>query len=355
MISGNEIKSGHELSLFFAGGLANKNYLIKAIFGNHYSEQYIGKIWQWRISQVVKKKKINSSLLINEVCNPLSVFYNKQKYFHVPSWISSEVDISVEMSSLMNNRGLKSDLSRIRKNKLNFEITNESDQFQDFYYNMYLPYTIKVHDNRAVIQQYEHMMEEFENCELLLLKKEQEYIAGILIYYTKNKARLWRSGIKDGNFDYVVKDRAKGALYYFSIIYLKEKNAKNISLGDSRAFLNDGILQYKKKWGINISNTSEPGFMIKPLDKTDGVKSFLLNNPFIIKKKRKLNGAVFVEDYKIISMNQFKKIYKNYFLPGMNRLYVYGFRNTDCRATKEFVPSEFSDKVTLYSLEDYFK
>ncbi len=286
MILGKEINSRHELALFFAGSEESKNYLIKSAFGNFYNEQYIGKIWLWRISNVVKKKRINSSLMVTEVYNPLSVFYNKHKYFYVPCWIPLEVDISVEMSSLIKNRGLKSDLSRIRKNKLNFELTNEPDRFHDFYYNMYVPYTIKAHDNRAVVHQYEYMKEEFKNCDLLLLKKDQEYIAGILIYYMKNKARLWSSGIKDGNFDYVIKDRAKGALYYFSILCLKEKGIKNLSFGYSRAFLNDGVLQYKKKWDSALVGRSERCFLIKPLSKKDGVKSFLLNNPFIFYKKK---------------------------------------------------------------------
>jgi hypothetical protein len=295
--------------------------------------------------------------MVTEVYKPLSVFYNKQKYFYVPWSISSEVDISVKMSSLIINRGLKSDLSRIRKNKLNFELTNEPDRFQDFYYNMYVPYTIKAHDNRAFVHRYEHMKEEFKYCDLLLLKKEQEYIAGILIYYMKNKARLWLSGIKDGNLDYVIKDRAKGALYYFSILCLKEKGIKNLSFGYSRAFLNDGVLQYKKKWGVNIINTTDLGdlgFLIKPLNKTDGVKNFLLNNPFIFYKKGKLNGAVFIENKETISTKQFEKIYKKYFLSGMNRLFIYRFRDSDCRATNDLVPSELSEKLILSSLKNHF-
>lgn len=354
VIKGKEIKSSHELSIFFAGNAESKHYFIKSVFGDFYDEQYIGRAWLWRISHVVKKRRINPSLMITEVHHPLSVFYNKQKYFYVPGWVSLESDISIAMSKLMKSRSLKSDLSRIRKSKLDFELTNELDRFSDFYYNMYLPYTNKAHDNRAVIHQYEDMKSEFKNCDLLLLKKEQEYIAGILINYVKNKARLWSSGIKNGNLKYVTKDRAKGALYYFSILCLREKGFQTLEFGYSRAFLNDGALQYKKKWNPNISITPYRGFLIKPANKTDGVRSFLLNNPFIFYKKKKLNGAVFIESQESISIKQFKKIYKNYFLSGMHRLYIYRFRDSDSGETKSIVPSELRDKVKFQSLENFF-
>jgi len=356
MILGKEIKSRHELSLFFAGSVQSKNYLTKSAFGDFYNEQYIGKIWLWRISHVVKKKRINSSLMVTEVYNLLSVFYNKQKCFCVPCHIASEIDISKNFTSFLKKPSFKADLRSLRRNKLKIEVTKNLSLLNYFYHNMHTPYIKKVHGNRAILLPYEYVKEIFNNCDLYLLKKEKVYIAGVLVVYSeKGKARLWILGIKDGSRNYVIKDRAIGVLNYLAILHLKEKGIKKVNLGFSRAFFSDGVLQSKQKWDSALIGRSESCFLIKPLSRKDGVKSFLLNNPFIFYQKRQLNGAVFVENNKAISMEQFKKIYKNYFLPGMHKIYIYRFRGSDCLETKEFVPSEFCDNVTLSSLENYFK
>jgi hypothetical protein len=356
MILGKETKSRHKLALFFAGRVEDKNYFVKSVFGNYYNEQHIGKIWLWRISHVVKKRKINSSLIVTEVYNLLSFFYNKRKCFCIPRWISSEVDISKNFTSFSKKPSFKADLRSIKRNKLKIEITKNQSLLYYFYHNMYTPYIKKVHGNTAILNQYEYVKERFNNCELYLLKKEKIYIAGVLVVYSeKDKSRLWILGIKDGSRNYVIKDRAIGALNYLTILHLKEKGIKKVNLGSSRSFFNDGVLQSKKKWNAALTGRSESCFLIKPFSREEGVKSFLLNNPFIFYKKRQLNGAVFVENNKAISMEQFKKIYKNYFSSGMHKIYIYRLRGSDCWETKEFVPPEFCDKVTLSSLENYFK
>jgi len=280
------------------------------------------------------------------------ILFKKRKCFYVPCWIYGEIDISVDDSSLIKSKSLKSDLRKIRKNKLHFELTNELSQFHNFYYNMYLPYITKCHGNRAVIVIYDSMEKEFKNCDLLFVKKGKEYIAGALIAYTKNRAHLRFLGVKEGNSDYV-KEGAIGALYYFPVHYLKEKGYKRLRLGGTRAFLKDGVLWYKKKWGLQIIDTHQMGFLIKPLSKTVGAKGFFLNNPFIYMDKTRVNGAIFVESNQSFSKEDFRKMYKSYYLPGISKLFIYRFGKGDSKI-REVVPSEFSDKMTICSAESLF-
>lgn len=352
LIKGEEITSKQKLAIIYAGSEKNKNFLIALAFDAYYKENYIGKIWLWAIFKTVKKKYPECSLMVTEVPNVFRILFEKKKCFYIPCWILGEVDISVDTSSLIKNRSLKSDISRIRRNKLHLELTNELPKLHNFYYNMYLPYITKAHGNRAIIMKYDYMKKEFINCDLLLIKKEKEYIAGSLLAYTKNEARLWSLGVKDGNSDYV-KDGAIGATYYFAVHHLKAKGYKRVNLGASRAFLNDGVLQYKKKWGIQIVDRSKKSFLIKPLSKTEGIKGFFLNNPFIYIDKKGFNGAIFVETDQSFSKTDFEQIYKDYYLPGISKLFIYQFGEGNSRM-REIVPPEFSDRMTICSAESVF-
>lgn len=263
------------------------------------------------------------------------------------------MDISVDISSFVKNKSLQSDLRRIRSNRLSFELKNELPQFDNFYYNMYLPYITKRHGNQAFVMKYESMKEKFRNCDLLLIKKEKEYIAGILLAYEKDVARLWSIGVKDGNSDYI-KYGAIGALFYFSIHHLKGKGYKRVSFGLSRAFLNDGVLQYKKKWNLQMVDTDRLGFLFSPLSKTAAMKGFLLNNPFIYIKKPKINGAVFMESNQPLTKKDLQKIRDDYYLVGMNKLVIYKFGKHDSEI-QEVVPSALSERMTICSAECIFK
>ena len=357
IITGNEISSEKKLIIAFAGHEENKNLLTMLAFADSYEETCIGKKWLWKISGVVKKSNRDCSLMVAEVPNFLRSLSEKMKCFYLPSWLSGEIVFSVDKSALFKNRNssLKSDISKIKKNKLQFEVTNEPTQLKNFYYDMYLPFMTKVHGERSVIPSYDYVKSEFANRDsnmLLLIKKEDEYIAGIILLCKKNNTKLWSLGVKGGNIDHV-RDGAIGALFYFSILHAEEQGFTKIQFGGSRPFLKDGVLQYKKKWNQKIYNRKDVGFLIKPISETDGVKGFFVNNPFIYQDKTGLSGAIFVANDQSLSEKDFAKIYKEYYVRGLSKLVIFRLGETDSRALS-IVPPEFSDRITMCSAESIF-
>lgn len=357
-IMGDEISSGKKLVIFYAGRELDKNFLVRLAFDGTFEENYIGKKWLWQIPHIVKEGEHGCSLIVVEVPNSLRILSRKMKCLYIPSWVNGETDISVDNPSLFKHRNtsLKSDLTKIRRNKLQFEVTNDLYQLHNFFYNMYVPYITKVHSSRSKIMSYDYVKREFRKGglfnDLLLIKEHEEYIAGVLLHYKKNRAKLSTLGVKEGNLDYV-KDGAIGALFYFSVQYLAEKGATRIDFGGSRPFLKDGVLRYKRKWNQKISDKKEIGFLIKMVSKTEAVKGFFLNNPFIFEDKTGLNGAVFVESDQSLSKGDFVRIYKDYYLNGLSKLVIYQFGQT-IGEIKDIILPELSNKITVRSAESIF-
>lgn len=352
IITGNEISSGHRLTMIFAGREADKNFLNNLAFGSFCQQDYVGRKWLWRISETAQESSHDCDLMIAEVPRFYRTLLRKTECLYVPSWVSGEIDIS----SHIKKDSVKTDIRSIRKNRLHFEVTNEPSQLHNFYYNMYVPYITKAHGNRAIILSYDYVKRQFGKRglynDLLLIKEKEEYIAGILLGYTKNVGCIYSVGIKDGNLDYV-KDGAVGALFYFPTIYFKEKGYKKVNFGQSRAFLKDGVLQFKKKRSMQIIDTSKMSFLIKALSKTDGVMGFFLNNPFIYEDKTGFNGAIFVTSDQSLSKEAFAKIYKDYYIPGLSKLVIYRFGEAGDKMA-DIVPSEFSDRIKVCSAENVF-
>ncbi len=356
IISGEEITSHRTLSIIYAGAKINRNYFIKIAYNSSFSENYLGKVWLWKVFKVVKEKGHTCSLMVVAVDKPFCALFRNRECFHIPFWVSSLADISGASSFLAGNRSIKSDVTKITNNKLSFEITQNRSQFDNFYYNMYRPYVSQRHGDGAIISEYDYVRNQFKDNELLLIKKEDEYVAGALLVYEKERFGPVYMGVKDGNFDYVT-DGAVGAIFYFAIHRFKEKGYKQVDFGGSRAFLKDGVLRYKKmKGALQISCASRHGgiFFVEPSTNTPGLKAFLINNPFIFIDKGKIYGAVFVGSDYSFSRQTLKKMYKNYYFDGMSRLFIYQFGG-DSHKIEKILPLEFSEKIRFRSAVQLFQ
>ena len=332
IIMGDEISSRQKLIIIYVGHELGKNLLIKLAFGDSYSENYIGKKWLWNIPKIATEGNFNGSLMVIEVFRSFRIFFEKMNCFYIPLWIYGETNISIDNPLFIKSKSLESDIRRIKRSKFHFELTDDPSQLSNFYYNMYTPYITKAHGNISDIRSYDNVKRELsKHGELLLIKKENEYIAGILLRHKKNnRAKLSLIGVKDGNFDYV-RDGVIGALVYFSVSYLAEKGFTMFEHGGSRPFLKDGVLQYKKKWKQKICGRAKSGFLIKIRSKTNGAKGFFLNNPFIYEDKTGLSGAIFLANDRSFSREDFAKTYKDYHIEGLSKLEIYRFVKTGRR------------------------
>ena len=352
ILQGNEITSKQKLDILYGGTKENRYFLMRLAFNEPSAEIYIGKKWLWAAARILKKNGSSIALTVIEVPQSFKKFFTHNNYFFVPNWVYGEVDISFDISIFMENKSLNSDVRRIRKNNLTYEISRDLDQFHNFYSKMYVPYITGAHGRESVILNYDSMKEEFMNGELLLVTKKGEHIGGMAIIYSNHKPRLWCLGIKDGNMDYVI-DGAIGALFYFSVKYLKEKGFSTVNFDLSRSFLKGGVLQYKKKWGMKIVNATLMGMIFRPLVKTDGLKNFLINNPFICLRNKEFYGAIFIEEDRLLTDEDFTEFYKMYYLEGLSRMLIYQFGQKESH-NRNAVTKERSGKFTMSSAERLF-
>jgi hypothetical protein len=340
-----------KISIIYSGSEKHKNYLANLAFDDVENEIFIGR-WLWNFLKITKRERSACSLMVLEINKAFRRLFDNEKTFFVPCWISGEIDISIDTSSIIKTESLKSDIRRIRKNNLQFELATSPHQFDSFYNEMYLPYITFAHGNRAIKMKYSEMKKQLKNCDLLLIKKEKDYIGGILIIYENNVPRMWSAGIKDGSADFL-KVGVMGALYYYSVTYLKQKGYKKLHFGNSRAFLEDGVLQYKKKWGLKIVDSTKNGFLIMPLSFSIVTKEFFINNPFIYAGQDGFTGAIFLEKDRLNSEKYLKRIYKIYNVKGISNFDLYLFGD-QLKNVENNIPADLSDKVTIRSAENLF-
>ena len=358
--TGHEINSGMPFSILCAcnaryrthrgwDGIRNINYLCELAFGTSFKEHFHGRTWLWKLPRLMKRIEADYSLVIVQVHKENRKFLKSQNWFFIPNWVFGEINLPLD-EIVTKNSSVKSDLRRIRKHSLNYEVTRNNGRLKDFYYNMYVPYISKVHERNANIVTYDEIMAESQNLDLLLVGKNGKFIAGILIIYEEKEPRLWVIGIRDGNLEYV-KDGAVGALYHFSLRYLEDNGFEKVKSGYSRPFLSNGILQYKKKLSQKIIGVSLHHFALQVKTYSAEAKAFLQNNPFIFESQGSPHGAIFVEKTKELIPAYFEKIDKQYFHDGLSKLFIYSF-DRDFQAKQDSIPPSFAERIVVTSAAD---
>ncbi len=153
--------------------------------------------------------------------------------------------------------------------------------------------------------------------------------------------------MKDANTEYT-QNGVIGAIYHFCFEYLRQKGCDTVNLGRSRSFLNDGVLKYKRKWGMKVVSSSDTSFLLGVSSLTEGVKGFLSNNPFVYIDKTGLNAAIFLEPGKMSLHDEVRHAFRSYYTEGVSKIVLYYFGEAP-PVTTHVIPDELSDRITVSS------
>lgn len=318
LVEGREATSEQPLSLLCAGV---GSYVLDLAFGGFYRKERVGRIWLWNLPRAVRERGHGGALALIGVRDPYRRLVRLPGSFSIPAWVRGEVDLPLG-SAVLNSSSVKSDLRRIRNSGLASFVTKDPRHFHEFYHRMYVPYINEVHGRGAFIWPYEVMKREFRRCELLMVSKEGQPISGILITYARPTPRLWSLGVRDADRQYL-RDGAVTALFYYSFLHLEANGYQAADLGLSRPFLNDGVVRYKRKWGVRIVGTSVDWFVLMNLASTPGAHGFLRSHPFIHRDAAGLCGAIFVDSDWKSTPDTLNGIQRRYAIPGLATLRLY--------------------------------
>lgn len=192
----------------------------------------------------------------------------------------------------------------------------------DFFYNeMYAAHTQKRFEDLADLDSYDQMKDSFLKGFLLLIEEENKSVAGVLCEIQNSTLFARRTGILNGEEEYVRRG-ASSAEYYFALKFALEHGISKVDLLRSRPFFNDGVYNTKRKWGATVcldpQSQSWVFFFIPECSKK--VVTFFEINPMIIHEDGKLYGLVGWNSKNTLSEKDEKEFTVKYYSPGLNGL-----------------------------------
>jgi folate-dependent phosphoribosylglycinamide formyltransferase PurN len=340
-IHGIEKSSGCLLTVIFFGKERELHRLSDLLFSDLKTKEFLRKILFWNVMPYYRSNNFKADLIFINCDNFFSSFLARYGFLLIPEWISFKLNLFKTDSKSWKSKkskSLKDDLRKIRQQKYSYEITRDPKKFEYFFQQMYLPYIQKrFRESTVFLTRFNLMKLIFEKGTLLLVKRGNEYVSGIIIVLHKKTAKVHSLGVKEGKFEYV-RQGALAAIYYFSILWAEKNGYKWLDFGESSSFLNDGVLRYKKKWSLEIERSKyfRSNYGLKICNFSSGVRNFLADNPFIYLDQNKLKSAIIAKQNHTMTAKEVRAIIKSNSLGGLDCLMIISFGGFTEQATAFF-------------------
>ncbi len=335
-LDGEEASSGESLSVLCAAGNQTRNYLRDLLFREGVRETTLGRQWLWNLASARRAHRRGCSVIVIEAKPFVRELLDEEEWFFIPLWIVGTLALPIP-EEISKRKSIRSDIAAVSKAGLQYRVSKEQACFDDFYHNMYVPYVTKAHGSSVYVTPHDEMWSRLARGELILLNDGNDDVAGLTILYEAPRPRLWTLGVRDGN-PLESQRAALAALYPVCFQYLVANEHDSVNLGLSRAFLEDGVLRFKRKWGQKIVDTAKARIALKVVADTPASAALLRTNPFIFERAGRMSAAVFLPEQRELTADDVKRLRKQYLHDGLSKLFLFAPEGTEQRRGCELPP-----------------
>ena len=295
VLSGIENGGDTPLTFLWSGSEKHLTYFQKRIFGlNAVTLKRIGRRPITMLNSLLSKFDCSFGATILQ--RDVVPVFERPGDFSLPLWVDCDVDLSAERT-YAKSESMRGDLRKIRNNQLTWKVSGKRDDFEFFFEKIYLPTVTSSHGRAALLASQHKRLQQIESgtMELIQVMRDDQFIAGVTIDYRDDVPGLRDSGVLDGSPD-IKKLAAITATYLFAMDYLASKGYSKVGFGRSRSFLDDGVLNFKRKFRPVIIGGSDDSLLLRIRHLDDSTRSMLCSSPCVSWQSGKLHRTYFRDE-----------------------------------------------------------
>lgn len=242
--------SGPDWSAIYAGEGDSVNELRYALFTEPASVTELRRIALWRVGKVVRHFLGEGFLVVTEL-NRLIPWWPQARYAFVsPPVVRQVLDVTQPPDSLYAGlkKGLRRHIRRVQAQGFTYEVRQCPEDFDLFYYQMYLPFIRGRYGELATVTSYHLARRYFDQGELVFIRHDGQRIGGTLVRQTKDTYIALLSGFWEEH-EHQARRGASLAMYWFDICRAWELGLRQVDLSRSRSRMSDGVFAFKRQWG----------------------------------------------------------------------------------------------------------
>lgn len=331
---------GHRFRMLYVGR-ANQVQKILTLLECHARPPVLLKsVFPWNLMDYLDHLESKWDLTIMHVSKLLYGYLNPAGFLKIPESVLSILTLAEtkEETQVFFSETAQRKVKRVASQGFTWEIRKDKSALQQFYHHIYKPYAIKRFGQFAHVANFYKVRRLFRTGFLVLVSKDGGIVSAAICRVIQKVLWFEMSGLEQGNSD-LLDESAGDAIYYSMLEVAHELNCTHINYRNSRPFLNDGALMYKRWWGSrlidNQKNCREIGTKIN-LSEKYRYNPFFDNFP-IISDRGKLSGLVLLNQDKAVTVRQVQAMKNTFLKPGIMELLIFSLNGFD-----EEVPEHIS-------------
>ena len=274
--------------LFFSGEPVFETYLEDRFRGMGFEE-------------IKKSRRIDSKNDKIDILKVNRLFQNEYRnkgYLIAPDWVRAVLPLDKNDIMANFNRSAKRSLKELEENNFSYFIIQASKILERFYEEFYKPYIKSIYGESGIIKDYSVLKLFARKSYIINIKCESQTAALVFVIPAKNSwLHVYAAGLRE-DLPGDLKEISQAAIYNYSIEIAKAHKFNRVDFGLNRGFLNDGILNYKRKWGCSFIKPEESVYDIAFRANSSMVKALLDSNPLLINDDRDISCLFYYRNKK---------------------------------------------------------
>lgn len=300
------------------------DYLPRRFFACAPRREVVGSVPIWALPSFLKRLAVDADIIVARVDRVSARLFFEDGFLVVPESIGCRLLLPVDFDKLAHaSRSVKEDLGTLRREGFTMEVSHKEADYEAFYSLMYLPFVQKRHGEFAVIHNVHQLRRKFRRGGLIWLRRGDHRLAAALFEQEGAVFRGVALGTAGGDLT-LMKQGALAALYIFEIQCAQEGGCASIDFGGTPPILNDGLLCFKRKWGVQLMDEHQTpyDYLVRWERPNEQVLNFLANVPLIFRNHGHLAGLTAIRLNGVAQADQASMMQRSLWMAGLQRLFV---------------------------------
>ncbi|MFZ1744923.1 MAG: hypothetical protein WAU17_03315 [Nitrospirales bacterium] len=300
------------------------DYLPRRFFACAPRREVVGSVPVWALPSFLKRLAVDADIIVARIDRVSARLFFEDGYLVVPESIGCRLSLPVDLDKLAQaSRSVKEDLGMLRREGFTMEVSHREADCEAFYSSMYLPFVQKRHGEFAVIHKVHQLRRKFRRGGLIWLRRGDQRIAAALFEREGEVFRGVALGTAGGDLS-LMKQGALAALYIFEIKCAQEGRCTSIDFGGTPPILNDGLLRFKRKWGVQLMDEHQTpyDYLVRWERPNEQVLNFLADVPLIFRNHGHLAGLSAIRLNDVAHADQASMMHRSLWMAGLQRLFV---------------------------------
>lgn len=327
-ISGSVENSDRKITTLFVGREQGAHQFASLVY--HHIDKTL-PVKELRFGQITPAISTNiSEILAIRVEKPAAKEFERQGYLLLPN-ISFNLDLHGPFEDIAKrmSRRRRRDIKKIEAFNYSYSVSSGDDEdFNFFYWKMYLPYAEQRFGKAAYIKRYNESRAFYKaSGGIIFVKKSEKPVAGILFNVIGKTLYAVSMGSLHQDEEHSEQLAGQAALL-FLVKWAQMKGLERLDYGTSLPFFKEGVFMYKKEWGMRIEEPLDQSYCALKLNSSsaNGLP-FLQQNPFIVIDNGMLKGVVLLNHKP--TEEELHQIFSEYFLPKLSSMIFIAYYKSD--------------------------